>query len=777
MPLLPALPHSSDSSAAFYSASGSGSPALLRSAANAADDDAAGGGAGGRSRIGVGTALRAKAALVRKRRKTPLEDALSIDGGEKIVRLVQWARTQRANYDAGLVEFRANRRKWSEEAQDIFSHRAVARRERAESGMGAEPGCVFEVLNESLNVVAGLAEFAAAQAEQDIYGGEPWFAARPVGKHDPALAEMIQKHLQWTFRDGRLVDNHCLGIDQCVTLGECFTKTLYAVDVDSYEAPVHCLHMDGKPVLDAQGNHVTTDAQAATLSKKLVKGKAEWKVAYERREVVIRQGVETIPIHYADISFRVDAPELDLRYTNVFVSVEMSVFEAMRRFDLSKEDAIRLARCAGTRSALTDAEREMERISDATAGPPPEEEPLGELECERLLNTRVRLIEGYIRADALGEGRESRMCIVFPPLQEDWIIWGDYLANVSPRAELPIKVDVWSPVPHRLYGRGFFAIYSYLQTGTDNLWNQVNFRNGMHANPLVAIHRDNLETDEDGGDLLIRPGVSITPKSGKRLADCIESFALPDGDNRSMELLQIGMQIAQLRSGITSASQGDLSNVPESNTATGIRSLMSRAAVLLKKPIRRLRRSKGRALSYAVRLLYANFDRAEAFVFGEGTNRALVTLTPEHVRDLDVDVMMLMTQEQNQTKLQGAQVMMQLQQQYAGLPEMDKPGARIGVVQAFKALEFAQAEEMVRKPVVSIESCLPLLPPEEGAKLQQAMALLQQMMQAGQGQQPQQEGAAQPGMPPQMQAGAEQMMQAQQEQRLGAPQGPQQQPA
>jgi hypothetical protein len=689
-------------------------------------------------------ALRAKAALVRKKKQTPLEDALSANGGTRIVRLVQWARSQRANYDSGLIEFRSNRRKWSEEAQDIFAHRAEARREREEHG--DEPASVFEVLNESLNVVAGLAEFAAAQAEQDIFAGDPWFAANPVGRHDPALAEMIQKHLQWTFRDGRLVDNHCLGIDQAVTLGECFTKTLFVTDTDCFESAIPCLHVNGKPVLDAHGEHVTCDEQARGLH--LGEGKVEWREAYARQEVIIRQGVETIPIHYNDISFRADAPELDLRYTNVYVSVEMSVFEAMRRFGLSKEDAIRLARCAEARH-LTDAEKELERISDATASPPPEDEPLGEVESEKLLNTRVRLVEAYIRADALGDGKESRMCIVFPPLHEDWIIWGDYLANVSPNAELPIKVDVWAPVPHRLYGRGFFAIYAYLQNGTDNLWNQVNFRNAMHANPFIAIHKDNIETDEDGGDIVVRPGASITPKAGKRLGECIESFSLPDGDTRSMELLQVGMQIAQSRSGITSATQGDLANVPENNTATGVRSLLSRAAVLLKKPIRRLRRSKGRALSYAVKLLYSNFDRAEAFAFGEGANRTLVRITPEHVKDLDIDVVMLLTQEQNQTKLQGAQVMMQLQQSYSALPEQDKAGARIGVVQAFKALEFAQAEDMVRKPVVTVESCLALLPPDQAQKLKQAMAQMQQQAApgapgapAGQGAAPNAQGAA-----------------------------------
>ena len=670
-------------------------------------------------------ALRAKAALVRKRTKTPLEDALAAGGGTRAVRLVQWARQQKAQYDAGLVQWRANRLRWAQEAQDIFEHRARARRERLEL---EDALSVFEVANDSVNIVASLAEFAAAQAEQDIFGGEPWFAANPVGRADAKLADDIQHHLQWSFRDGRFVDAQCLGIDQAVTLGECFMKMMYATDVDEHEATTPCLHKDGEPVLDAQGNYVTSDAQVRALGRRL-KGKLEWRDAYETRQVVIRQGVEAVPVHFNDISFREDAPELDLRHTNVYLSVEMSTFEAMRRFNLSKEDAIRLARCAETR-LHTEEELQRERTADATVTCAAADEPLGEEEAEKLLNTRVRLIEAYIRADATGTGREARMCIVFPPLQEDWIVWADYLANVSPKAELPIKCEVWEPVPHRLYGRGFFSKYAYLQTGTDNLWNQVNFRNEMHANPLTAVHEENLMQDEDSGQVIIGPGKTIRPKAGKRLEDCLEFAQLPDADTRSMELFQTGMQLAQLRSGITNASQGDLSSVPESNTATGVKALMSRAAVLLKKPVRRLRRAKGRGFSYAVKLLYANFDRAEAFAWGEGADKELITITPEHVRDLDIDVVMLLTQEQNQEKLQSAQVMMQLEQSYSGLPETDKAGARIGIVQALKALEFANPEEMVRRPAVTIESCLPLLPPDEATKLKGLLALQQQQASA-----------------------------------------------
>lgn len=666
-------------------------------------------------------ALKARAALRRKRAKTPLEDALASSSGEQAVRLVQWAREERNNYESGLLQWKSNRVKYAQEAQDVFEHRKQAR-ERHEDG---RPD-VFSESNDSINVVAGLAEFAAAQAEQDIYGGDPWFATQPIGRNDPKLADQIQKHLRWSFRDGRLVDSYCATIASLIALGECFTKTYYAIDVDEYEARIPSLHVDGKPVRDAEGQLVTTDEQVATLGN--VAGKAEWKDAFEKRQTVIREGVESVPIHFNDIAFREDAVELDLRYTNVYISLEMSVLEAKKRFKLSNEDAMRLARAAQV-GKVTDEEKQREQTVDATVDTSILDTPLGEDEHQRMLNSRIRLIEGYVRADIFGTGVESRACIVFPPHTDDWLIHADYLANISPKAELPVKVHVWEHVPHRLYGRGFFSKYSYIQNGSDDLWNQVNYRNRMHSNPVIGYHPENLVSDEDDPDLVLRPNVALKLAPNKRLEDVIEVFTLPDMDNRSMELLQVGMQMAQLRSGITNASQGDLSAVPENNTATGIRSLMSRAAVLLKKPIRNLRRSLGRDFSYAVKLFYSNFDRNEAFVWGEGENVEMLQMTPDMIKDIDVDVRMLLTQEQNQTKLEGSQVAMGLGNSYAVLPEIEKFHQRDLYIQAVKALEFDRAEDIIREAAPTIEDCISILPPDQGSRLQQLLALEQQMQQ------------------------------------------------
>jgi hypothetical protein len=665
--------------------------------------------------------VKAANVLRRKKAKTPLEDALAADGGRRAAQLVEWARADWNNCRSGLTTWRANRRKWAQEAQDIFKHREQ-RGSRYEDGRPV----VFEAQNDSLNVIGALAEFAAAQAEQDVFGGEPWFSALPVGKNDPELAEMIQKHLQWTFRDGRKVQSYCTGISRAVTLGECFTKTCYHIETDTYEEQMDVLHEDGAPVLLGNG-YVTADRLREAEQTLQLDGELDWRPVYQERQEVLSQGPETTVLSFEDVAFREDAPALDLRYTNFYHAVEMSALEAMRKFGLSQQDAVRLAQAASV-TATAGAVRESGEVlrADAMADDLPEA-VFGDEEGERLMNSRIRLVEGFVRLDPLGDGVERRLHIVFPPAADAWLVSANYLANISPNAELPVKVAVWEEVPERLYGRGFFAKYENVQKQIDDLWNQVGFRNRMHANPITGFHPEKLEQEEEETDLVLRAGMSLTMKSGERLAEAIEFLAFPDLDSRSMELMQVGIQMVQLRSGISSASQGDMSAVPENNTATGIRQLMGRAAVLLKKPIRSLRRSFGRDFSYTVRLLYTNFDREEAFVWGEGRNAELITMTREKIANLDIDVRMLLTQEHNQSKLEGSTAATSIFTQYVGLPEMEKKSGRPLYLQAIKALEFDNADDIIRQPVLTLEEAVKLLPEDQ----QQRVAALLKLEAAG----------------------------------------------
>jgi len=104
-----------------------------------------------------------------------------------------------------------------------------------------------------------------------------------------------------------------------------------------------------------------------------------------------------------------------------------------------------------------------------------------------------------------------------------------------------------------------------------------------------------------------------------------------------------------------------------------------------------------------VKLLYANQDADETFVHGSGEHLVLARLSAAEVRDLDIHVELLLSQAQNQTKLENAKAGIQIHAQYVALPETEKGAARSLYLQALRALDFADADSIIRQPVTQAQ--------------------------------------------------------------------------
>lgn len=675
--------------------------------------------------------MRAGAVLKRKSKRTPFEDKLGADSARS-VELCRFARQQWDQYKSGLNQWYVRRQNCLSEMNDVFKHREAGRNQDRDDDIKL----AFTLSNESLNVVAAMAEFASAQAEQDIFGGDPWFAAKPVGAADYQLADLIQKHLQWKLRDNRLVTSFCEGIQLAAFCGEVFTKASYSTLLDEYEEPVEVLMSGGKPVL-VEGRMVPSsvgpDAAQKAAAQVGATGPFSWGEVYQSRTVITREGSESVVMRHSEVAFREDATELCLNQTSFYHLTEMTVAHARSLFKLSKVDAIRLALAAGWQQDKAWLPGREDHILDAN--------PHSDLNTnfgmeyeDQLLNSRVQLVEGWMRVDPFGDGKERSIYVVFPPMHEDWLVYANYIGNLSPKATLPVFCHTWEKKAGRLYGKGFIEKYGSYQSYVDNLWNQVSFRNDMHANPITGMVPAKFRRDEDDLDIKLEPGLVLELNPDEKLNEAIQFLELPDLDSRSMELMQTAIQIMQLRSGITSASQGDMTGLPQNNTATGIRQLMSRAAVLLKKPIRSLRRSFNLEFSLHTKLIYTNMNVEEAFLVGEGENMELLSLSPDMIKDLDIDVTLLLTQEQNQTKFESSQAAIAAFQAWIMVPEIEKANARILFLQAIKALEFDQVDEIIRQARPTLMDAIAGLPedqqPEAMAIVQAGMTVLQAQQQA-----------------------------------------------
>lgn len=733
--------------------------------------------------------------IVKKRglKQTALENALSAD---RLAWLVRYAGKRRTAYYAALSGWRTKLERYELQSLDKFDWR------KREGNRNKGRQSIFDVQNDSLNVVGAFAEFFTAQAKNDLFGSSPWFTARPEGRADGELAQTLSKHAAWKLRQSNLVETYNEAVKLTTDLGTCFTKKTWLTVTDEYEEPVTTLvdaktrkpiytttgeviyahdvileepsqpHMNsllslgqdlgenadismaleqdsaalsgvqqtpanGMPIPSPVSEDMAGDTENFSLPASirrfpekdpetdLTHGHYEYSTAYRRVQRTVYRNVKAFNLHYKDVAFDPLAPCLDLAHTDFFHSFTKNLNDIRRDYQISEEDARRIHHSLSEQAEARKPQSHLEENQVET-------EAFEEL-SGTLPNIPVRLIEGYLRVDITGRQQQApaNVYIVFCP-EIDLILKVDYLANTTPGGDLPVHAHTIERLPYRIVGRGFFEHLELAQTMVDDAFNRINWHDRKRSNPLTGLDKSQLMQEDEDEDAPFNDERPVNLKPDARLDHYIQFKDYPDLSSRTSEMLHLVTQMVQLRKGITAASQGDLTGSPETNTATGIRQLISRSAVLLKCPIDDLKRSFTRDLLYTVKLLYENFDRDEAFVYGEGESMQLMELREEQVRDLEIDIEILLTQAQNQFKLENARAGIELFNAYSQLPEVEKQHGRTLWMQALRALDFADADQIIRPASVDMESAMSILPPE----VQQQ---LMQIMQGGeQGQEPEQ---------------------------------------
>jgi hypothetical protein len=567
---------------------------------------------------------------------------------------------------------------------------------------------IFDKQNETLGLVSGFADFGFAQARDDLFGSSPWFAGTPQGGSDIDLADDLTKYAHWKFSPSNMKECLTTALKLAADLGTAFPKISWRKEVESYEriAYVACSKTSGSPIATQTSDLIEDEND---LPEGTEPEDVEWKEMLIDEKTIIYDNVTASCVDYHDISFNPLAPELDLIHTDVFQRMRKGLLDVKSIYGLTDEQYLALQ---GGINATPDTE---------TARHHRDESYLQESKYERNANPPITIVEGFMRCDPIGNGDPIRIYVVFSP-DLKLILHLDYLANTTPGGVLPIFPIRWYRIPNRVIGVGYFERYEKLDNFIDQEFNTVVYRNRMAGNPITGVNADALAEDIDYEDILVRPGVTFELKSDKTIADLFSFAVMPDTNNRTIELMNIPMQIGQMRTGITSSAQGELKGVPSANTATGTNQLISRGATLLKWPIDNAKDDLTPLVGYSVNLLLANMDRDETFAWGEGKDAELVKVNKKDVRKIRLDVAITMSQSQSQQKLQATQVAIGILQNYLALPEQEKTAARPLFVEALKTLDFNNADQIIRDAAVDAASIAAMLPKELQAPFMQFMA-------------------------------------------------------
>lgn len=656
-----------------------------------------------------------------RKTKTPLEDLLNDTQTQKFADYL--LRRYQSVIGQLQGEFWMRRKRYHQQMMDDFSWRSGggSRRETLDRGVGDLANDIFTLNNDSLNIVGGFAAFMTARAVDDIKGTEPYFNIFPEGLADDVLADAMQKHSEWKLRKSNVSECVDDAIDLGFGLGEGVVMLRWEKEIDVFERPANVLYHTGDkapvqtvtgeyvhngdemgsadvPAVDELGQPIPDPLTGEPTTTKAVTVAKDPSLLLDPAMLVFKDmAIEDVNIRYNGIKgeilkwsdFLCPLTEPDVNDSNyIGRKFQMRLSDAIEEFDLD-DDVI-----AEFKTSNNEQKTEAMR-PNAEQGETAENYSTDENDDPIIL-----FCESWVRYDPVGDKRMRRIRAV---LAVDYrkVVAMDYMANVTPEGILPFFVIRPYRVKNRWYGRGYYETYENAQEFIDRNFNRIEYRNQFHTNPPKFLDTSLLVEEEDTDEPFdLRPGSTWRKKQGVKTEDVFSFANLPDLDERTWQIMQFMIQMIQVRSGITSAAQGEVSSLPSTATATGIESIMQSASTLARLPIGNLKECFEKMLLYGCKLIYANLDQDEVYSYFDGDAQKAGTLIAEQVKGIDINVRLLLTRFKQRESVDNGQKATATLDWYLNLPEQEKAGPRIVAIQVMKGLGFNQADVIVRTPIL-----------------------------------------------------------------------------
>lgn len=610
------------------------------------------------------------------------------------------------------------------------------------------PTAIFGKQNDSINIVGGFSEYMTARTVDDLLGSEPFFSVDPEGRADKLLAETMQRHAEWRIHRSDLSSRFIDAIKGAYDIGEGVLKITYQPQYTFSERLANVLvDENGQYLLTEDGDYIEdsvpiietiptdpTQAEdpvmveptdADVMDAEVMEGIAP--------EMAVEEPIAQEPVIYPETAPHINLAGMEYSYAQVYLPEEIPCGEALQAHVLHHRDFLCPINAESPEKSdfcghlydlpLSEAKQRWKidketmdllkqedgRPKSANRKPDHDREEMEESFDPAILEDGdpiIQFAECYIRI--VVDGMPTRIMAILA-LAARKCVYCDYLGAVFPKAKLPFYVVRATPVKNRWYGRGMFELYDYAQQFIERQLNYVAYRNRYHANPIKAIKRDNILNVAEGDDIPLAPDSTLEINPTKSLEDTIQFVTFPDLDTRTMDLLQMMMQTVQLRSGISTASQGGIEAMPQNSTATGINAIINSGNVLSRLPIRHIRRTLEQATFFALKLIYANLDEEETFTYLEGENAKLLSLSRKQIETLDFDIRLTMNRFRQREQAETGQMAINIINGYLQTPEPEKEAVRQLYVDILKSFNIEDADRRVRRPIPQSE--MPQLPP------------------------------------------------------------------
>jgi hypothetical protein len=631
----------------------------------------------------------------------PLKSALllTLRSEQDRTALAQHCTTRIQDLSSSMTSWKEKRKRYADQSKNDFSWRS------RKVGDDDKPEDIFVEQNDSLNIVKGLGDYIKARLTDDILGGQDYYAIRGEGKSDKRVAEGMQKHSEWKLRLSDVKDGLEDAIDKAVDLGEGILKVHFKNLERFGERIVNVLIDDKKkPILKADGDYVfdteeiVTETDEQGKPKKIypasdptmdLKGKKlDWKEMVVEDPQTLYRNISARCVHHGDFIASLTAPTLE-ECDFVGHLYERNLLDLAADYKINPN--VLETHVGGDKGPQTEEAKPDEVRGEGTDSNSTE---------MRIRNPKIKVCECYL--DYLIKGRICRVMAVVA-VDHSYLLWAEYLGALTPQAMLPfVVVRAWkSSDANRWTGQGMFEALEDDQMFVDRCLNYIGFRNRFNANPVTGVHADNIIGYQIGDKSPIEPGGVIDLKPDKSLKDAVETMVLPDLDSRTWELMQMRMQVMQLRKGVSTAAQGGIDALPQNATATGVDAIMASGNVHSRKCIGEVRKGLEAALLLSLKTLYRHHDPDEAKKYLEGEYPELSDISLASVEEMDFNVALTLTRFRQKEMRENAKVAMDAYAQYLQFPPEERANVRNFVVAVLRSVGYDDAEKMV--PVPQIE--------------------------------------------------------------------------
>jgi len=559
---------------------------------------------------------------------------------------------------------------------------------------------VFSHSNVPIPLTSLVVDHFLARAEDEITGTSPYFKFVPQGAGDQTTSEMYDKYFNWKIEKQartreRLEEAYLhMFIQRAAILKVTYheeisewveydRKALFNNQTGEFENSIAGPIIQGKsefaPTMSPEGTPtmaLTEDPsfvlnpQAHTFEDYPYPVPAQ-EVKYSGpRSLIVDSDRFLAPLnveHLEEADFIAELYDKDLNWVrNMFLEREwMSSEEA---FEKMKKDA----------NPRTESDKNEESKEDKS--------------FDNLKNPVFQVVECWIKRDVLGTGTPQEFCVFIEP-ETKTAIYYEYMAKMTPDNRLPFTTIAIGRAKNRWWGPSLPEKINIYQEFVDKQFNSEAHRNELSANPIITVNPQALEDEPD--DIEIHAGKIFQLKDQNQLADFIEFSQIPSQDAKTQELIDFVFGMVQLWLGVSNMAQGDYQALAPANTATGVEATLNEASKIGRRWMRRIVRGLESHLTKMVKLTMTTLDQEEVFEYNEGDVSAFAQMSPDMIKDLEVNCIVVLSQDQGQRAMEKANLALQTQERYFNYPPELRSFTRPMLKRILDAMGYENSDELL----------------------------------------------------------------------------------